>query len=57
MLHDVTPEGRPTEVALGSHNNLYWSQVAHIKISRIQDRFVRAHYQVAQMTGKASRQP
>jgi hypothetical protein len=53
LLHDVTPEGRPTEVALGSHNTLYWTQVAHVKVSRIQDRFVRSRYAVAQMTGKA----
>ena len=53
LIHDVEPSGRPTEVALGSHNTLYWSQVGHFKISRIQDAWVRSRYSVEAMTGKA----
>ena len=53
LIHDVEASGRPTEVALGSHNTLYWSQVAHFKISRIQDRWVRSQYTVEATTGKA----
>ena len=53
LIHDVDLSGRPTEVALGSHNTLYWSQVGHVKMSRIQDAWVRSHYTTAAMTGKA----
>ena len=53
LLHDVGSDGRPTEVALGSQNTLYWTQVAHMKMSRIQDAYVRSRYSVEQMTGKA----
>ena len=53
LLNDVTIRGRPTEVARGSHNLLYWSQLAHVPMSRISDSYVRSQYEVAPMTGRA----
>lgn len=53
LLNDVTIRGRPTEVARGSHNMLYWSQLAHVAMSRISDSYVRSQYEVVPMTGRA----
>ena len=51
-LHDVADDGsRPTEIARGTHNTLYYSH--HVTgESRFADEFVRANYDVVAMKGR-----
>jgi len=52
FLHDVWDDGRPTLVARGSQNNLYFSYLGHGTLTRYTDSFVRSRYAVTALTGK-----
>ena len=54
FLHDVLPDGRPTQVARGSANIVYYSNSEPWALmSRYSDSYVRANYGVTNMTGPA----
>ena len=52
FLHDVTPGGRPTSIAHGSHNTIYYTFGNPWNLlSRYSDAWVRAQYPVTSMYG------
>ncbi|KAL3930181.1 MAG: hypothetical protein SGPRY_001649 [Prymnesium sp.] len=52
FLHDIAETGRPTVIAGGTHNLLYFYHSSKAKFVRFTDEYVRAQYPVFSMTGR-----
>lgn len=50
LLHDVGAAAHPTRIAVGSHETLWYAH-DHVASSRFADSYVRAGYQLDEMTG------